>query len=577
MAKRRKKSNTLKLDFLVKDGYIFYDRLNYNQPNAVYWNKIGKTADKDLKENIELLKIENDREKLADMLLAQSKIEHEKEKNFLEKVFEIDTSKIDLDDYPTLINKLNELIGLKDDYKYLLTVLKEGRGKTEVQKKTARGYGAAAYFDGYLAGNLSKRISNAMRNQKNIDIILSGNDIDYDNFIIKIIDKSIEDTIKQISQNEHETIDNEDIYMWKNAIKLLEKTEEVLYGRFKSDLYKKFNLDDTKEQIRIFLRDKLSSSKKLRGLRTTIKDSYTMQTKDKKEKERYMRGAEGFLEEYLQAVLSDNIIIGLKGAAATRQGTVFKSNIAKTDTISLYSTNINFDLQPLIDELNSQNHFENLMETQNYLNSFNDKLQSMPDNFVVYESVKKYATNSDNFRGFGGGVSRVKDLPMMFNKTNTEIDVEKLITTLLNTMTGAIHEKNKNDRKEISYQLSASVATFLFDDWESIGNITTDNVLHIFILDSVRIPLSYLLYAIATAIREVNDNPTSIIKFSYSLGSILYPDPIGRGKNDEPFDKKGGMQKYWEEQRIKAREQATFSTHFLQNFNKIISNLIKQL
>lgn len=570
--KRRHSSKQLhESDFIVSNNYIFYDRLKKtNAPQAALWNKIGKNAESELERNIALLEVERSRNEIADVLLSQAAIEKKKEINFLKEVFEIDTIQLNLNDYAVLINKLNELIGLKKKYKQLLTALNEGVGKTELQKKTRRGYGAAAYFDSYLAKHLGDKISSAMRSQKNIDMIMSGDDAAFEEFISKIIDDSIEKTIEEIAEKQTDVIGGVKVHMWKDIIKILDETEEVLYGRFKSELYKRYNLDNVKKEIRKFITDKFKDKKNLRGLKSTIRKSYNISTKA-------MRGVEGYIEEFFQAILPDNATITNKGTVITRRGTVLESNVAKTDTVSLYSADVDFNLRPLVDELNSAGHFHNLVETQEFLNNFNNKLQSMPDNFVIYESVKKYAINSDNFGGFHGGTVNIRDLQTMFRKTQNPIDVDKLMVTLLNTMNGAILTNGKEVRKKLSYALSSSVATFLFDDWESIGNIDNERALHIFILNSVRVPLSYFLYALGTAIKRTQNDPTSLIKFSFNMDEILYPDPIGQGENSEPFDTSKGIKGYWEEQKQKALEHANFSVTFLQNFNTLIEDLIGKL
>ncbi len=574
---KKKKSHASKhiyvSDFVTDNNYIFYERLfTSNGPQATLWDKIGRQARDDFNANIDLLNVENNRNMIADVLLTQAAAEKKKEINFLKEVFGVDDTTVDLEDYPTLINKLNRLIGLKDEYKNLLTVLNQGRGDTENQIKKARGYGAAAYFGDYFAKHLYYKLLDAMESQEDIDIITKGKKKEYNKLITRLIEESVEDTIREIAEIQGETVDDEEVHVWNKLLHILEETEEDLYGNFKNDFYKRYHLSNVKKEVRAFLKDRAKrtkSSKQFDGLETKIKKSYKLS-------EGAIRAAEGFLEEYLQTGIIGNIIIN-DGKAVFRKGTVVKSNIAKTDTVSLYTANVNFDLDPLIDELNSRNHFESLMDAQNYLNSFNNKLQSMPDNFVVYENVKKYATNSDNFRGFHGGKVNVRDLHTMFKKTRNQIDVDKLMATLLNTVDETVISDGKKTRKDLTYALSSSVATFLFDDWESIGNVDNEHALHIFILDAVRVPLSYFLYALGTAIKDAQKDPTSLVKFDFSIKPILYPYPIGSQKSGIAFEPAGGIKKYWDKQREYALDNSNFTITFMENFNRMIIQLLERI
>ena len=115
------------------------------------------------------------------------------------------------------------------------------------------------------------------------------------------------------------------------------------------------------------------------------------------------------------------------------------------------------------------------------------------------------------------------------------------------------------------------MANFMFDDWTNIG-VTTNNAIHIFSLDEVKIPLSYLLIATGKAMLNTISDPTSYFKVSFSVpNEIKYPEKI------QDFDVNIGMIGYWDEQRQIARKNSSFSIRFLSNFKTLIKDLIKEL
>lgn len=65
--------------------------------------------------------------------------------------------------------------------------------------------------------------------------------------------------------------------------------------------------------------------------------------------------------------------------------------------------------------------------------------------------------------------------------------------------------------QELRNQMSELVAYFLFDDWNQIG-ASNSNSIHLFNLNGVNIPLSYLLIGLGTAIQEVDKSPSSFFE-----------------------------------------------------------------
>ena len=80
----------------------------------------------------------------------------------------------------------------------------------------------------------------------------------------------------------------------------------------------------------------------------------------------------------------------------------------------------------------------------------------------------------------------------------------------MNTLKGAVGESEKANLQNI---LATDIAYLLFDDINSIGVPTTGaTALHIFDLDGIYIPLSYLLWELAESIQTGLDNPHLFVK-----------------------------------------------------------------
>lgn len=129
----------------------------------------------------------------------------------------------------------------------------------------------------------------------------------------------------------------------------------------------------------------------------------------------------------------------------------------------------------------------------------------------------------------------------------------------MSTMEGAIY----SDRiEELEKELCSKMAYLLFDDVLTIGKTTpaSGHAIHLLLLDGVYIPLSYLFFLMAQAIKEVSENPDDIFKITISPGSIAFPNPPwGPGK--------------WAEQKAIAYSQIKISATFLRNFQSVVAAL----
>ena len=192
-------------------------------------------------------------------------------------------------------------------------------------------------------------------------------------------------------------------------------------------------------------------------------------------------------------------------------------------------------------------------------------LADYDEGFLVYVNAKDYMTaTTDDFRGFKSGedIKLSKYQSLSLRSGTSAASVNKFIGAIANTMKGAVGEIYRGD---LATLLAGDLAAFLFDDFKTIGdNAPQDNVkrLHLFLLNSIYVPLSYLLYWSGVAIAEAADGQNVNRYFSATISNakISYPDP--------PYNSA-----MWEQQRQDALDKIKVGGRFLKNFSDIVTEL----
>ena len=527
----------------LKDGYVFYKRLNDTKSDGK-WKNLYQSAMNDFS-SIEVGVSQITYSNIAETLIAAGEAEQNKERQLLREIFGVNMDKVSLKDYPKFINAINELMGLKNQYRNLLSKLKANRGKERAPT-------AASFFDYYLSTAITNRLRGFIDTQKDMEIIANG---DYNTWMQKVTDLinlAIEDAVKKASQQK-DTINGQEVRIWSEIAALLQKTNGQL-EQFKSEVFKRFNLQNTIRDIFDWQTKRYQEQKKTtRGLATSVKASMQLG-------ERAVRSAAGFVEEYFTSSLQ----------SMANSGGTLKSNIVKSDNVHLFSATVDINLDNVFQELNDSLTGQTLEENRTTIENFyNEFLSKIHDGFVVFESVKNYSLG-DSFKEFGGGSPQhLSELPSVLNNIGLNIDGEGLVNLLYNTIEGAIGEEKKTYiREQTRLIMSSAVANFLFDDWQTIGQ-SGDRSIHIFNLDGVLVPLSYLLIAMGEAIRQIQRVPSDYFKVTFNMpGSILWPKKVPVSDGENIYD-------YWEKQRQDVESRSTFSIKFLANFKSLVKKLIK--
>lgn len=538
--------------YSFKDGYIFYNRLKYSSASN-NWSEVYNRAIDDLATaESKLDKVT--RNDVSKKLKQAALYEQIKERRLLKEMFGIDSKKIELSDYPKFINDINRIMGLKEDYQYLLKLLDKNKGKE-------RAPAAASFFTSALTTVLTEKIRNFTQTKKCEDIIMKGNEKEWNSKMLEIYDESVEKAIKKLS-NQKDVVNGKEVQIWTKIRKLLEETNKLQLRQFKEDMLGRLNIDKMIRDIYKWEIDRRNSLKKTtRGLSTKIKSNIAPN-------ELGVRSVNGFINEYFTSAVQDAVMNYNKGGA-------LKSNMLKTDVIELYSLNTDFNLEQVFNTYNETIAGSTMEENRETIKILYDKyIKNVDNSFIIYQNAKLYSLGDSFKKGFSSGNNiPLANLPTYLDEVGLNINGEDLVKLLYNTIPGTILNKNNKSvriKQTARLFISAAIANFLFDDWETIGE-SSSNAIHMFNLDNVLVPLSYLLLAIAEVLKRVRDSSSQLVRISFNLPKqIEYPIPIKLEEGEDIRD-------YWNRQRNIGLTQSSFSINFLSNFKSLIKSLIKSL
>lgn len=299
----------------------------------------------------------------------------------------------------------------------------------------------------------------------------------------------------------------------------------------------------------------------------------------------------------ISAALPQEVVLK-NGSTVIRENRAFVGDMSKMDGAEIFSMDIGVDgnmLQDLLGEYEKvTSSSENLTETHNALIRLNERLQDLPNTFVVYRSNKMYGIdNISKGGGFTAGTYNLSHLESIMNSNANSglnnfgrMNVHKFMRVICNTINGAVLDNNKF---VVDYWLQSyiceSIASMLFDDWEQIGedimNESGAKSIHIMALEGVDIPVSVFLYGAAESFEEliIEDELDKIAKAKItSRPEILYPDPksyeIGKDANGNPAPL---VNEAWEKQRNDALEKIKVEVHFYKNFKDSVLRRLKRI
>lgn len=203
-----------------------------------------------------------------------------------------------------------------------------------------------------------------------------------------------------------------------------------------------------------------------------------------------------------------------------------------------------------IDQLINEMESEERMDAVDTFNKIGHYIEGIKDGFIVYENAKNYQLGEE-FSGYSAGAAiSLRNLEGVLGKFLS--NVKEVSAVLVNAGSGAI---NDGDTGEVSKVLAQAIAFALFDDWDTIGNVSKGGQsIHVMNLGGVLVPLSAMLYSLGEAINSVQRSYTSFVTVS-----------IAKAKYDTSYPTRFLGMKQWEEVYNQGLDNTKISYKFMQN------------
>lgn len=546
----------------VQNGYVVYTRGSKNR----LWDKIHREAVAASGGVPSFLGSTKEQSLVlaGERLVSLANAEQNKEIALLSQAgFEVE----DASDIKIFIQKFNELLMGKQQFQNAIVRLNAALSE-KGQSKEHRAPSIAVWFTSYLRSALSKNITNFAN--ANIRGLMKQNFSSWENQLDSIIDISIQEAFEQMLTKVKE-VEGKELYGDSSQWQAIYEASRVIKDfdtKFGEMIRSKI---DFSQLANIFTDEGLKIKRKdarYKNISKTVDKRLNLSSGKKS------RSIGGSVEEYIMQIL--NTMGAAFQSAASSSGAVFSSEVMKTDTVSLFSYENNIDIQAGVDGI-VESLNETMMGSDSLLDAtkrmtefYNQNLSKLDNTFIVYGSAKLYSMSDSFTHGFHGGGDRsledAKSIIAQAGISNTGA-VDNFINAAYNTGDGAIYFSQRGEIADsLKAALMGSVAELLFDDWVSIGEISTGaKGIHVLQLEGLQIPSSVFLRAAGQAMINLQTDMERFVKIHVSLpGTVKYKDkPIQEYRYEEVLAR-------WEEQAQLARSQSSFSMNFLANFKTLI-------
>lgn len=560
----------------LENEYVFYQRL-FDDGHYYLYNKINR----------ELGKVHNNWFKNGGHLNSQnleqmSKIEANKERDMLEKIFQVDSFKgleINEDFYKNFVRAINEALNLKKIFERNALLIQETKGQKNV----------LSFFDGYFYNAWEENMDKIQE-----EALIFFDKASDETTLDECIDKAINIYMPKILEDA--------LHKWlveaglENGIQSTDKAQQDAYveifnqimslginrnsNPFINTLYEQYHLDDIVNMIKQKVATKKTMSGKLNvGKRSKQAIQKILGTKSNK-----IRGQRaGFTYEAFRLqgleIVADRL--RKKGFKVQVDDTGKKGNQSADQTMYIgFDTSV---IQDILDDWTIST--TGSLREYNYdkIREIQERLKNVDNNgYVVYVSDKNYALG-ESFKERGGFAAKSQNYK---NFKNIMMKVEKnfslVMPAILQCIPGAI-AGGTGQKEQWEEEIANYIAFMLFDDFETIGKdmVNTGNInyIHLMDLNGVMIPLSLILFLLSKAMKQAeNIDQSSIVVTDISLPDyIMYPGQgiYGRYTNnagEKPTEDE--LIQMWNEQRKEAIAKTTIQIHFLKDLREILQEYV---
>ena len=519
----------LKQHRTLSRGYVFYERLKDDGYESLYstvkQNLVGISASaKSMGEQ-------------SERLFTMSDAELQKELSLIRNIFGINLQ-LNLREpgaITELINTLNSCLGLKEVFLRNAELIKNTNG----QKSTISFFGT--YFF-----KVWKEKETEINEKLNDLYLTSGENFPQaaSDLISQYLDKLVPQAVYYMLNARTETEANAKYQRaYQELLGSVGRIQES--GSLANQLYSIYELDSFKNSIIEMMQNSNGASVKI--------------NRDSMNKNIHQRGGYSLeaVENNILKIVADGLNKGNIKATVIQSG----HTGAKADNIMTF----NFNMENVLKELETKERVSR-EKNINLFNKINRKLQYVNDGYIVYSSAKNYTLNA-GFKSRGGFMGEsigLKSFSQIMERIHKNSNM--LVGAILQTLEGAVGDKELENN--IKQTIAQDIAYFLFDDFNAIGR--GSQAIHIFNLNGIYIPLSYLLYALGQAIEDAEKDPRRIVKVDIRKPVIEFPtreeqaDWMAKNQGENP----------WHHQRDEAYKKVAIEVHFLANFQSLIQQYI---
>lgn len=535
--------------------YVYYQRLKDNGYTTLYNNALSDFGQELGEENIGA-------SSLSSYFYSLANSELTKEQAMLNKVFGayIVGNYSDGPDFAKeLIEAINYALGLKDVFQRNLSVILETQGQKGVFSDFP------TYFNRVWkkkADAIANEVGKLMESNRNTDLAILAKEV-ADKYLPELTREAI---IEMFSAKPEINNDKRYINSYQAVINALNDSRyDKISNSFIDAFRKNYKLD---ELINILVEDKNNKEKGYKIISGNSRGRFNI------EADFYQRAGVSLeiYENFLTNLAAQQIGSGGSGNITYTMESIHTGDTKmKADNIIL----LNVDTS-IVEKWLETEQFGDRDKNTKAIKNLQDQLSSFDDGFIVYTSAKNYTLN-EKFEAVYGGYSAGKstslnNLGTIF--TNMNINIDSLITTIMQLIPGAIGQ-GKDD--EVKLFLARAIASSLFDDFNTIGqSIETPSgptAIHLFDLQGTLMPLSYYFQLLGDAFAKFqsikDNNIRQLIRVTISHPKqIMFPE-----ETHNIYSRKYLNVENWNAQASAALSQSKVEYHFLSGLREILGKI----
>ena len=578
------------------NGYIIYRK---SPKDTSYWYQVWKQGTNNLDNAISSMSINDTNfKKVGDYLVSLGKRELQKEIKLIQEIlggnFDVQEILTNSEEFKKFISLLNQAILGKDEFEGAVKRIQKAISNVNEHGTSYAPPSVSNLFVEYFLKDYMVKLENMARLDEYSQYFYENN--------LEPIKKELAEEFRQQFQQTFETFidrairdgrlkkdslygegkDYEKVKQYLNELKKNAEEQKEFFKRIEG----KISFDNIFNRLKKNMDQIGTNMKKGNFKKSGLKGALNSYASSRN-KSRVGGSIEELIRQAIATITVTTNVLNATGGKGTVIGFNPKSETLKTDqalVISMGTEEVENSVKDMINDFN-QKRFTDLNEAANEMSEFTNKVfGKLTKGFIVYTSQKMYKLGKDFEKegGFAGNTDRritaLKEIMSRLNSGKGQKYINNLIKIALNAIPGAYLESEETYIDSIlRLEIAHCLAYLLFDDWISFSSEVSDdkNAIHIFSLEGMEIPLSYLLIKVGESFQRAERDTDSYIKTTISYGQgILYPDGTYEHDKGEEHTTQEIILAAWNKQRETAEQEVKFSIHFLGAFSQLFGELV---